>query len=223
MHHPKRTVRKYQFDPLAHSALFPLVARHVRAHICQQRAALFKKTEWRRAARKHLFDQLSCMQDEFIRPETLQELVHRVGHVNTLIATKTELKSALESLKSLVQWADNVKFDKSSPGIFTCQCDTTLEEQLEEMRLLNLKRQERKVKFLEKLHAKAKQAIDSNQNLLSKVIDNAEKLARDEKQEEEIWFIPSDRKLAACNINTRPKRPLVPTFTAPTATPQARQ
>ncbi|AFZ81702.1 hypothetical protein BEWA_011200 [Theileria equi strain WA] len=200
----KRVNRKYQFDPIAHSPLFPVISEQVRLHVLAKRKKLYNENEWKRASRRLLFESLFEMERNFVPPQTYDENNTRTVSINRQIAIKTEMRSSLESLNCLMEWMRSQYKDEN-----LSRHERLLElreEQREEKNNAEVLRHLRKIVFLQKLSKESKTEMERRKMCAHDAEMGRKKISAGEREEEETLMFPSDRKLAACGLITQPTK-----------------
>lgn len=200
----KRVNRKYQFDPIAHSSLFSVVSEQVRLHVLTKRKEAYNKNEWKRVYRRELFESLSETERNFFPPQTLDENNTRILSINRQVAIKTEMRSSLESLKCLIEWA---RSHYKSENLSQQQRLLELrEEQHEEKNNAEVLRHLRKIMFLQKLSKESKAELARRRIRVQDAEIGRKRTSTGEREEEEALLFPSDRKLAACGLIAQPAK-----------------
>ncbi|EAN32217.1 hypothetical protein TpMuguga_04g00863 [Theileria parva strain Muguga] len=194
----KKNNRKYQFDPLSYSSLYHFVSDSVRAHIKKERDKQFKETEWKRSSRRELFNTLSEIQKNFIPPQTSNENDLRALSINKQIAIKTEIKSTLESLQSLVEFGI-YKLSKKDE-LYNENVKSILKEEKEDRKKLEDLRKVRKAKFLERISKESKLVLESREKQRLEAELERKRFNDEESKEESRFYFPSDRKLVDCGL-----------------------
>ncbi|GBE58569.1 hypothetical protein, conserved [Babesia ovata] len=194
----KRGGRRYQFDPLAVSAAYPLVAQHVRKQVIRDRLALKRQNSANLRSRRALFERLSQMERQFVRPQSLDELVLRATALNEQLAIQREIECALTSLLCVVQRIRRAAANQEF-GIFSAK-PSTWEEQRAERDALEALRAQRAKTFVSELMARSEVELERRRLALEEAVRRKEIRDREEQAEEEETMLGCDRKLLASGV-----------------------
>ncbi|CDR97419.1 hypothetical protein, conserved [Babesia bigemina] len=195
----KRGGRRYQFDPVSVSASYPLVAEHVRKRVFVDRTALKRQHAESVKARRALFERLSQLEREFVRPQSLDEIALRATSLNEQLAIQRETECALRSLLCVVQKARRAAASEES-GLFSAKPSTTWEEQRSERAALEALREKRATKFLSQLMVRSRAEMERRRLVMEDAVRRKQLRDMEEHAEEQETLLGSDRKLLASGV-----------------------
>lgn len=194
---PKRRVtRKYHFDAHSHSQKYHSTARSVVRHIVRERKNQGNQSEWKFRSLSNLYKSIQEIRGNFKIPNSIHETQIRATFANVQLAIKTELKSSLEHLLTMLEAAEDT-LDHSST--FSSE-NYSMEEALEEAKEFERIKAEKGGKFLAEILKQGKEMMEFLEAECNAFEEEKRKAEREEEREELIHFIASDRKLVACGL-----------------------
>ncbi|ORM40106.1 uncharacterized protein BXIN_1447 [Babesia sp. Xinjiang] len=195
----KRHGRRYQFDPQSASPAFPLVADRVRQLVNRDRDNMQTTYCDCRVARKSLFEKLCKVEQEFIPPDSKDELDTRADALNEQLAILSETNHALQTMLRVIDGKRRGAVNQEEKT-FTTEPTTTHEEQDEETFVRDSLREQKKLAFMSKLMKRSRSELERRRRKTKEQLAAIQKRVEEEKIEEQETLLGSDRKLLVTGV-----------------------